>query len=127
MFLLKTFEEAVLSNPTSASLYLMAANYDLQQASIVRLRVQPHFPMYANAIHKRNPVIHSHDHFRADTASAKPFLSTCLLYVTINLFYLYLYYTIFDQRRVDIINQVECVVHGRLHIYPRVRTGLKRP
>ena len=32
---------------------------------------------------------------------------------------LYLYfYIIFDQRRVDIIDQVEYGVHGRLHIYP---------
>ena len=33
--------------------------------------------------------------------------------------YLYNYhYTIFDQRRVDIIEQVEYGVHDRLHIYP---------
>ena len=31
--------------------------------------------------------------------------------------YLYLY-TIFDQRRVDIIDKVEYGVHDRLHIYP---------
>ena len=41
----------------------------------------------------------------------------------------------FDQRRVDIFDQVECGVHDRLHIYPLcgifyfpgIDTGLNRP
>ena len=42
------------------------------------------------------------------TFSGAQLMRQCLSYL----------YTYFDQHRVDIIDQVECAVHDKLHIYP---------